>query len=800
MIRNYFKIALRNFVKHKGYSAINVSGLAAGMAVAILIGLWIYDELSFNTYHKTYDLVAQVMQHQTVNGRKYTGPATPFPLGRELQTRYGSNFKYVVMSSWEGDHFLSQGDQKITQKGSYMDVDAPRMLALRMLKGSQDGLREPHSILLAESAAHALFGNRDPLNQLIKIDNKLDVKVTGVYEDVPYNARYHEVTFIAPWELYVSSEKWIQRDRDQSNWGDNSFQIFVQIADNTDFDTVNKNILLSKFNNVPPEDRKYKAEVVLQPMHDWRLRSNWENGVKTGGLIEYIWLFGFIGLFVLLLACINFMNLSTARSEKRAKEVGIRKAIGSVRGQLVIQFFNESLLVVICAFTLSLLLVLLVLPWFNEVADKQLRILWEKPLFWLFAVGFTLLTGFVAGSYPALYLSSFQPVKVLKGTFKAGRFASLPRKVLVVIQFTVSLALIIGTIIVYNQIQYSKDRPIGYNRDGLMMIQMKSPDFYGKFDLLRTELKNANVIEELAESSSPLTSVWSNNGGFHWAGKDPNLDVDFATIWVTHEFGKTVGWQFKEGRDFSRQFSSDSSSVVLNEAAVKFMGIKDPVGTVIRWGTGKDMEEFKVVGVIKDMLMLSPYEPVKQTIYLLNYGNVNWINLKLNPNKSASECLTTIEAVFKKHIPSAPFDYKFADVEFGKKFAYEERIGKLATFFAGLAIFISCLGLFGLASFIAEQRTKEIGIRKVLGASTLNLWRLLSSDFIVLILISFSIATPAAWYFMDDWLQQYDYRSEISWWIFAASGIGALLITLLTVSFQSIKAALMNPVKSLRSE
>ncbi|GAB3316510.1 ABC transporter permease [Larkinella ripae] len=800
MIRNYFKIALRNLVKYKGYSAINITGLAVGMAVAMLIGLWIHDELSYNKYHKSYERVAQVMQHQTVNGKIYSGTAMPFPMGKELQTRYGSNFKYVVMSSWEGEHFLTLGEKKISQPGAFMDVAAPRLLTLEMVKGSHEGLNEPNSILLAESTAKALFGERDALNQLLKIDNKMDARVTGVYKDIPHNAQFHDLSFIAPWELYVSSENWIKHARDEQQWGNNSFQVFVQIADKADFALVDKNIRNAKQNNVAPEEKKYKAEIFLHPMRDWRLRSSWDNGVKTGGMIEYIWLFGFIGVFVLLLACINFMNLSTARSEKRAKEVGIRKAVGSVRSQLISQFFNESLLVVGCAFGLALLLVLLILPWFNQVADKQIVMLWGNPLFWLFGIGFTLFTGFVAGSYPALYLSSFQPVKVLKGTFKAGRFASLPRKVLVVVQFTVSLTLIIGTIIVYNQIQYSKNRPIGYNRDGLVMIQMKSPDFYGKFEVLRSDLKKAGAIQELAESSSPLTNVWSNNGGFHWPGKDPNLDTDFATIWVTHEFGKTVGWQFKEGRDFSREFSSDSASIVLNEAAVKFMGIKNPVGSIVRWGEGKDMGEFKVIGVIKDMLMQSPYEPVKQTIYLMNYDNVNWITLKMNPDKSANECLTTIEAAFKKYIPSAPFEYQFADVEFGKKFAHEERIGKLATFFAGLAIFISCLGLFGLASFMAEQRTKEIGVRKVLGASVLDLWSLLSKDFVLLVIIAFCIATPAAWYFMSNWLQKYEYRSEISWWVFAISGAGALLVTLLTVSFQSIKAALVNPVKSLRSE
>jgi ABC-type antimicrobial peptide transport system permease subunit len=805
MLTTNYKIAWRNLIRNKGYSAINIGGLAVGMAVALLIGLWINDELSFDMTHRNYPCIAQVMQHQTSNGETRTGQAIPFPLGDELRSTYGSSFKYIIMSSWEQEHFLSFGDKKITRDGTYMEADAPKMLTLMMLKGSDEGLRDPHSILLSASAAKALFGNENPMNQPLKIDNKLTVTVTGVYEDLPHNSQFANMAFLANWELYVSSEDWIKRDRDEANWDDNSFQLYAQLADQTDFSTINQRISRAKYNKIPADQRQYNPVIFLHPMADWHLRSNWKNGIQTGGLIDYVWLFGAVGVFVLLLACINFMNLSTARSEKRAKEVGIRKAVGSQRSQLIGQFYSESLVVVTCAFVLALLLVLVALPGFNQLADKQIIMPWNNPLFWLVSFGFTLFTGFVAGSYPALYLSSFQPITVLKGSGSAlrlriGRFTAAPRKVLVVIQFTVSLALIIGTIVVYNQVQFSRNRPIGYQRNGLMMIQMKSPDFFGKFDLLRTELKNTGAIVEMAESSSPLMSVWSNSGGFHWPGKAPSLYGGFGTVWVTHDFGKTVGWQIKEGRDLSRTFPTDSSAILLNEAAVKFMGIKAPVGTVVTWGEGKKAEKFTVIGVTKDLVMESPYEPIKPTIFFLSYHNVNWIDLKLNPNKSTSESIATIEAVFKKYIPSAPFAYRFADAEFGNKFSAEERIGKLATFFACLAIFISCLGLFGLAAFMAEQRTKEIGVRKVLGASVFNLWGLLSKDFVVLVLIGFCLATPTAWYLMTAWLQQYEYRTEVSGWTFVIAGIGALVVTLLTVSFQSIRAALVNPVKSLRSE
>jgi putative ABC transport system permease protein len=798
MIKNFFTVAWRNLLKDKTSSCINIGGLAVGMAVAMLIGLWIYDELSFNKTFKNYDHIALVMQHATSNGNIYSDVAIPYPLGNELKTSYGSQFKYVVMSSWKGDHILSTGEKNISNTGIYMDVDAAQMLSLPMIEGTRGGLSDPHSILLSASLAKALFGNTDPLNKGMRIDNKLDVKVTGVYEDLPYNTEFQGLGFISPWSLYTTSEAWIKNGMQE--WDNNSFQLFVQIADNTNFSSVDKSIVNAKLNHVEAADKKYKFALFLHPMADWHLRAHWDNGVKTGGLIEYVWLFNMVGVFILLLACINFMNLSTARSEKRAKEVGIRKAIGSLRGQLIGQFFSESLLVVIFAFGLSLLLVQLALPWFNEVANKKMTLPLGYPMFWVTAIGFIFFTGLLAGSYPALYLSSFQPVKVLKGTFRVGRFASVPRKVLVVTQFSISLALIVGTIIVYEQIQYSKNRPIGYSRNGLIMVQMKSPDFYGKFDLLRNELKNSGAIEELAESSCPLTETWSDNNGFSWPGKDPTLDGDFRTIWVTHEFGKTIGWQFKYGRDFSREFKTDSSGILLNESAVKFMGLKNPVGTMVKWGNDEHAKSYQVIGVIKDLVMESPYEPVKQTIFLLDYENVNWIILKLNPNKSASESIPKIEAAFKEYIPSAPFDYKFVDKEFENKFASEERIGTLSTFFAGLAILISCLGLFGLASFVAEQRTKEIGVRKVLGASVPNLWRLLSKDFVLLVVFSFMIATPTAYYFMSRWLLNYQYRTSISWWIFGASGAGALIITLLTVSYQAIKTASANPVRSLRAE
>lgn len=794
MIRNYFKIAFRNLLKYKGYSFINIFGLATGMSVAILIGLWIYDELSYDKYHENYDRIAQVMQNQNYNGQIATHTSMPYQMAQEIRNNYGSDFKYVLQSSWTSGHILTYGEKKFSKSGNFFEPQVTDMLSLKMLKGTRAALKEPHSIILSESYAKAFFGDADPMDKLMKLDNKTDVKVTGVYEDLPYNSSFKDMYYVMPWELYMITNPWIKTMDDP--WGSNFTQAFAQIADNANMEAISKKIVNVKLNKVSKEDRRYKPLLFLHPLSKWHLYPEFKDGRNIGGRIEFVWLFGIIGIFVLLLACINFMNLSTARSEKRAKEVGIRKAIGSVRSQLVVQFFSESLLVVAFAFLLSLVLAYFALPYFNELADKKMSILWTNPIFWLMGIIFSIITGLIAGSYPALYLSSFQPVKVLKGTFRVGRFASIPRKVLVVLQFTVSVTLIIGTIIVFRQIQHAKDRPIGYNRDGLINIFMMTPDLHNHFEAVRNELISSGAILEMTESGSPTTSIWNTNGGFDWEGKDPGLAVDFPNNGVTHGYGKTVGWQFKLGRDFSKEFATDSSAFVINESAVKFLGFKNPIGKILKWN-GKP---YAIIGVIKDMVVESPYAPTRGSLFHISRDSENVMILKLNPNKSSREALAQIEGVFKKYNPASPFEYKFVDEEYSRKFGDEERVGKLATFFAILAIFISCLGLFGLASFVAEQRTKEIGVRKVLGASVMNLWQLLSKDFVILVLISCFIAIPIAYFYLNSWLQRYEYRADISWWVFVVSVAGALFITLLTVSFQAIRAATANPVKSLKTE
>ena len=799
MLKNYLKISWRNLVKNKAHTFINVAGLSLGMAVVMLISLWVYDELSYNKYFKSYDSIVQLMQHQTFNGNIITQDVIPIPLEAKLRQDYKEDFKYIVLSTWTDEHIITWGDKKLIQLGSYMQQDAPDLLTLTMLKGTRKGLTDPSSILLSASLAKSLFGNADPMNQLIKIDNKLNVKVTGVYEDMPYNTSFSTMAFIAPWDLYMTTDPWLKKLA-STQWGNNSWQLFAQLNPNANINKISADIKYVKQKVIATQNDKraasFKPVLFLQPMSKWHLYAEFKNGMNTGGKIEFVWMFSIIGVFVLLLACINFMNLSTARSEKRAKEVGIRKTLGSDRKQLIIQFFSESLLVALFAFVISLLLVQLTLPWFNEVADKRITVLWGSPVFWLTGIILSLLTGILAGSYPAFYLSSFQPVKVLKGTFKAGRFAALPRKVLVVLQFTVSVILIIGTIIVFRQVQFTKNRPVGYNRGGLIQSQMKTDAVHNHFDAIRYDLLQSGAVTELAESNSPLTDVWQNESGLTWRNKPPGLQDDFANIPVSYGFGKTAGWKLTDGRDFSRDYLTDSLGLIVNESAAKFMNFQHPVGEIVRW---RD-KNYKIIGVVNDMVMSSPYQAVKPAIFsLLDFpGNV--LDIRINPKMSTHEALDKIEAVMKQYDPDVPFNYNFTDTEYAKKFNDEERIGKLAGFFTILAIFISCLGLFGMASFMAEQRIKEIGVRKVLGASVLSLWGLMSKEFVALVTISIVIAIPTAYHFMHLWIRNYKYQAPLSWWIFAGTAAGAMLITLLTVSYQSFKAALMNPVKSLRSE
>jgi ABC-type antimicrobial peptide transport system permease subunit len=794
MLKNYFKTAWRNLGRSRMHSIINIVGLSAGMAVAMLIGLWVHDELSFNRNFSNYGHIAQVVQNATNNGEVQTWKTLPYPLANELRTHYGSDFKHIVLAVNTGDHILNIAGRKMKQSGGFFEKEMPELFTLDMVLGNRKSLYDPSSILISSSAATTYFGNGNVLNQITQVDQLPPLKVTGVYKDFPRNSTFSGLNFIAPWDFLFERTTWLKTIVDP--WRPNFTNIYVQLQDNADIQKVNARIKDAKFNKVNEQLRKKKPELFLFPMSQWHLYSEFRNGVNVGGAIQYVWMFGIIGVFVLLLACINFMNLSTAQSERRAREVGIRKTLGSRHNQLIFQFLAESLLTVLFAFATAVLLVQLTLPFFNQLLNKQIPDIWQNHFFLLTSVVFVLITALVAGSYPAFYLSSFMPVKVLKGTFKAGRHAAIPRKLMVVLQFMVTISLMIGTFIIYRQIQFAKDRPVGYSPANLITIPVSNASIHDHFSAVKDELMQTGAVSSIAEAGSPTTAVWSSTSGLSWPGKDPNLSIDFGQVPASLDYGKTIGWQIKEGRDFSRDFTTDTSALILNEAAVRLMGIKHIVGMKVSWFD----QPLKVIGVISDMVMESPYDQAKPIIYALSNDVGGVVIIRLNPGLSPKQEISRIEPVFRKFNTEEPFEFEFVDEAYAKKFQSEERVGKLAGVFAGLAILISCLGLFGLISFIGEQRKKEIGVRKVLGASAIHIWNLLSWGFLTLVAISYVVAVPLSYYLVQHWLQNFAYRVQLSLWPFIGAGVLAFLITFFTLSFQAVKSAMINPVNSLRTE
>ena len=736
MIRNYFKVALRNLLNNKVFASLNIIGLAIGMATAILIGLWIRDEAGFNHYYANHKKLAQAMVHQVNKDDDYTGTTIAMPLGAALQSEHGDLFKNVSLVSFPYDHVLTLGVKKINAKGFYVQQPFPSMFGLKIISGNKDQLNEPNTVMIARSTAISLFGDKDAVNQTIILDNKINVKVGAVYEDLPENTNFAGTVLLMSWANEENNYR-----RQNTNWQDHNGELYVELNDPVSAEQASE-----KIKNIPtPFIKDWKETALVYPLDKSYLYNEFIKGKPAGGRIQFVYLFGIIGAFVLFLACINFMNLSTARSSKRAKEVGIRKTIGSLPIHLISQFLIESILLTLLALVISMILVQVSLPFFNGLAGKHMAIPWHSPLFWIFCLCFALFTGILSGSYPAFYLSSFEPIKVLKGVFQGSRYNSIPRQVLVVLQFTVSLSLIIGTIIVYRQIQFARNRPSGYTRAGLITLPINSDELNKHLSAFREDLLATGAVTEMAESSQPVTN-FENNNSLDWRGKDPGTVIFFRNVNVSPEFGKTVDWKIIMGRDFSRVYA-DSSSMILSEAAAKVTGITNPVGEVMKF-FGKS---YTVVGVVKDMLTNSPYERIEPAIFLGD-GYFDYITLRLKAGLPQSAAMASLEKIYKKYNPASPFTYQYNEDEYAHKFAAEERIGNLSSVFAAMAIFISCLGLFGLASFVAEQRTKEIGVRKVLGANVFSLWSLLSLQFIKLVFISLCISIPIAYNGMNKWL------------------------------------------------
>ena len=789
MIKNYFKTAWRNIIRTFGYSLLNVWGLAIGMAVALLIGLWVYDQYSYDKSLPDYQRLYRVQRNFDSNGDTLTFLSTSLKLADALRNQI-PEVEYVAEGAGMGPHGLMIRDKKLYLNGGIVGSDFLKMFQYPLVKGNAATVfKDAYSIVLTQSTAKAFFGNEDPINKTIRFDNKHDLKVTGILEDLPGNSSFN-FKYLVPFSYFEQTNDYVKRQRTGS-FGNNSYSIFVKLKSHSDYAKV-----YPKIRNIEHTEKDNTnamlSYVTLQPIERWHLYSNYVNGKDTAGFLEYVHMFTIIGLLVLLIACINFINLTTARSEKRAKEVGIRKAIGSQRKDLVIQFLSEAFLLTSIALVFAIVLAELAFPAFNALTGNNISIPFNNIYFWLIMISCLFVTALLAGSRPAFYLSSFNPVKVLKGTIQAGR-SSLSRKVLVVMQFSCSIALIISTIIIYQQIQYAKERPSGYNLDRLLSTDM-NVDISKNYTALKNELTQKGIADAVTTATSPATGVWWHTDIDQWPGKNAGETIEMGEIITSQDYFKAVGMTFSAGRDFTSD--NDTTSVVFNESAIKKMRIKNPVSQIITWGG----TQFKIVGVVKDALMNSPFTGADPTMFICYPQPQDIMMYRLSPNIKTQDAITQLTSIFNKYNPAFPYKYTFADEEYAAKFKLEVLIGKLAGLFAGLAIFISCLGLFGLAAYVAEQRTKEIGIRKVLGASVTQVWVLLSKDFIVLVLISCVIASPVALYFLKNWLQKYDYRISIGASVFIISAMMAILITIITVSFQAIKAAIANPVKSLRTE
>lgn len=798
MWRQNIRISLRTLRNNFGFTILNVGGLALGIMVFILIGLWLRDELSYDDYHKNKKRVAQIMQNQMFADGIRTWNSMPWQVGQAIRSEYDHIFEHVITSTNSVERLFVWNDDKSRMSGRFMEPGAIQMLSLKMLQGASDLLTDPTVIFLSESAAIRLFGRNDPMDELIRIDDQMDARVVGIYEDIPENSSFSDLNYVAPWQMVNGSANFESR----AGWGNNWFQAFVQLKEGIDFEDASALIKDVKKDNVAEDmAERYNPQLFLHPMEKWHLFSDFENGMNRGGAIQYVWLFSIIGVFVLILACINFINLSTARSQKRAREIGVRKTIGSTRGQLISQFLTESLLISLFSYAVGLVLAFLLMPFFNEISQKSIVIPYEQFWFWVTSFGFILSIGIFSGLYPALYLSSFKPIRVLKGLFSRSQGALQLRRFLVSTQFVVSIALIIGTIIIVQQIQFAKTRPIGYNQNNIVAIPIEEEKMINDFERLKLTLMESGHFEAIAATDVYLTSTYTTNSGFYWEGKDPGMSEEFNTVRTTHGFGDLFQWEIVHGRDFSRDHTRDTLAFILNETAVTYMGLDDPVGKRITWGQGEHARTFEVIGVAKDMITTSPYEPSRPMVFSVHYGGfLNYFNARIKPEHSAEEALLTLQTLWEQEDPVNPFRYTFLDERYSWKFQNEERLSKLSSGFAILAIIISCLGLLGISAFVAEQRKKEMGVRKVLGATTFNIWYLLSREFFLLVLIASAIATPIILYYMQSWLTNFEYRIEVTWWM-VLLGVGiTIMITLLTISYNGLRSALESPIFSIRTD
>ena len=790
MIKNYFKIAWRNLIRNKAFSAINILGLALGLSCSLLIMLWVQDELSVDGFHANGRQLYHVYERQYYDGKVEASYHTQGLLASELK-RAIPEVQYA--SSLEQDapypYTFEAGDKSIKLKGSFADVDFFKMFSYPLLQGNTGtALNTPNGIAISRKMAEEFFGSVEKaIGKPIRYENKEDLLVTAVFENVPANSS-QQFDFLRNWQDYTKQNAWV------SSWGSSSPYTFVQLR--KDADPVKAEAKIKDFIQLyTPQTKESHTELALQPYTEKYLHSTFKNGRVNGGRIEYVRLFSILAVFVLLIACINFMNLATARSAKRAKEVGIRKVVGAARSGLIGQFIGEALLLTFFSVIIALALAGILLPAFNNLTGKQLSLPVGQPFFWVSLVGLLILTGSVAGSYPAFFLSSLNPSKVLKGSLKFSYGATFFRKGLVIFQFSLSIILIVGMIVIYRQVNYIQTKNSGYDRENLIYIPLEG-DLIKNYPVFKEEAGKMAGILSISKMKESPTVIGHHVGDIGWQGKDPNLTTSFADATVGYDFVKTMRLKLKEGHDFSKDFGTDSISYILNEAAVTKMGYRHPIGQLISWAD----QQGKIIGVLEDFHFASLHEAIEPLVIRLS-ENQKWGTILVRTQVGKTKvALAGLEKLCKGLNPAYPFTYQFSDQEYAKLYSNEQSVSKLSGYFAFLAIFISCLGLFGLATFTAEQRTKEIGVRKVLGASVPNIVSLLSSGFLKPVVIAMLIAFPVAWYIMNKWLRDFAYKINIDWWVFVLAGLLTICIALLTVSYQSIKAAFSNPVKSLRTE
>lgn len=784
MFKNYLKIAWRNLWKNKGYSSLNIFGLAIGITCATLIFLWVEDELSFNSTFEKQDQVYYVPTNQRYEGEWQTFfQATPGPLAKVLK----DEIPEIVGSTrtMQENLLFEVGENSINKFGRFADPDFLNMFSLSFVEGNlENAFKEVDAIVISKEAATLLYGeNVSALGKVVQVNDNLNFTISGVFEDLPTNVTY-VFDWVAPFERIAADRPWM------SEYGNKFSDTFVELSPEADFAAVNAKV--KKILPAKTEDEDTYA--FLHSMKDWHLRSDFEGGKNVGGQITYVRLFSIIAIIILLIACINFMNLSTARSEKRANEVGVRKVLGSGKGGLISQFMAEAIITATLATLVSVVLLVAIIPQFNSLVDKQIELRLFDPVHLFSLIGITLICGLIAGWYPAFYLSSFKPVDVLKGTNRKQGSAPLIRKGLVATQFIVSIVFIICTIIVYQQVQHVKGRDLGYDRDNLIKLPVNG-DIIKNFSPIEQDMLASGMVENIGLNNSEILSGGNNTSGLEWQGGIDTEDVLVSTRYISPKFLETAGMEIVEGRKFSDNAAADSTNILVTESFAKLMGTGSAIGKKVTSGDG-----YTVIGVVKDYLYGDMYGSSDPVIFFNHNGDARFLYARAKAGVAIGETLAIMESVLKKHNPAFPFEYEFVDDAFNARFKSEKLIGSLSQLFALLAIMISCLGLFGLSAFTAEQRRKEIGVRKVLGSSVSGIVRLLSKDFMQLVVAAIVIASPIAWYMMQNWLESFAYRIEINWWVFAIAGLAAICIALLTVSFQAFKAASVNPIKSLRTE